>query len=87
MAGPLSVPTYTRPIKPERVLNRLIRLDSIVRPGLSEVEFNRIFAKCHCGLVMTRRVFEGHICMSDIIDLTSDTVDHEVIDLTGDDDI
>jgi hypothetical protein len=65
-AGPgvaTSVPTYEAPIRgPETVLDRLLRLDSWARPGLSESEFNRLFAKCHCGLIMTRRVFRGHIC-------------------------
>jgi hypothetical protein len=63
-----------------------------VWPGLPEGDFRKLFAKCRCGLVMTRRVFEHHLCTVAavspvIIDLTSDTSDDDdVIDLTGDSD-
>ncbi|KIM73385.1 hypothetical protein PILCRDRAFT_15292 [Piloderma croceum F 1598] len=91
LAGPgvaASVPTYEAPIRgPETVLNRLLRLDSWARSGLSESEFNRLFAKCRCGLIMTRRVFRGHICAvaagtmqktPAVIDLTLDEGDNFV---------
>jgi hypothetical protein len=91
IAGPgvaASVPTYEAPIRgPETVLNRLLRLDSWARSGLSESEFNRLFAKCRCGLIMTRRVFRGHICAVAagtmqktpvVIDLTLDEGDNFV---------
>jgi hypothetical protein len=86
----------------ESVLDRLLRLDSWTRPGLSEPEFNRLFAKCQCGLVTTRRVFRNHICPvaeaviwnpPEVIDLTSDDDDifendpsRIIIDLTADSD-
>jgi hypothetical protein len=83
-----SVPTYEAPIRgPETVLDRLLRLDSWARSGLSESEFNRLFAKCRCGLIMTRRVFRGHICAvavgtmrkkPAVIDLTLDEGDNFV---------
>lgn len=76
--GPLDiVPTYERPIRVGTVLKRLMRLNSSIRPGLSETEFRRLFAKCHCGLIMTQRVFADHVCR---------VVDPVVIDLTGDSD-
>jgi len=71
------------------------------RPGLSELEFAKLFAKCRCGLVMTRRVFKDHMCFVPtrlptpaVIDLTSDADDtsvelggaHPIIDPTGDSD-
>jgi hypothetical protein len=45
------------------VIDQLLKLDSWVGgSGLPESNFKRLFAKCDCGLVMTRRVFEAHIC-------------------------
>jgi hypothetical protein len=71
----------------------------MTRPGLSEQEFKDLFAKCPCGLVMTRRSFKGHTCAqpqqgsgSQVIDLTWDSEDDidvgmdSVIDLTTDSD-
>jgi hypothetical protein len=95
-----SIATYERPVRnPETTLDRLLQLDSWTRPGLSEAAFNRLFAKCHCGLVMTRRVFTNHVCTEAaavvqkppvIIDLTSDddlgAGSHMIIDLTTDED-
>ena len=97
-----SIVTFERPVmRPETAFDRLLRLDSWTRPGLSEAEFNRLFAKCHCGLVMTRRVFRNHICAMAaaaarnppvVIDLTSDDShdlgahSHMIIDLTSDED-
>ena len=89
-----SITTYERPVRrSETVLDRLLRLDSWSRPGLSEPEFNRLFATCRCGLVMTRRVFTNHICaMAEVagwnqpivIDLTSDADSDS--DVSGSDD-
>jgi hypothetical protein len=89
-----SIPMYKPPIKaPEAALDKLLRLDSWGRGGLSEAEFRGLFAKCICGLVMTRRVFKDHICAvvqnpSVVIDLTSEPDDSDnsvqtVIDLTS----
>ena len=42
---------------------RFNKLDRLERPGLTEVEFFGLFAKCDaCGLVMTRQVFPVHYC-------------------------
>jgi hypothetical protein len=42
---------------------KFTKLDKLNRPGLSEVEFFGLFAKCDtCGLVMTRQVFPMHHC-------------------------
>jgi hypothetical protein len=84
------------------VLGRLILLDSCTRPGLSEAEFHRLFAKCRCGLVMTRRVFGMHVCITgesgvrSPLELTVDDDNesepvssgpsNQIIDLTGDSD-
>lgn len=75
------IPVYQRPVRgPETVLDKLLKLDSWGRAGLTETEFRKLFAKCLCGLVMTRRVFPDHFCVTAavvkdtpvIIDLTSD---------------
>jgi hypothetical protein len=90
-----SIPTYEPPTRrPETVLDRILRLDSWARGGLSEAEFNRLFAKCRCGMITTRRVFRNHVCAlaaarnaAVIVNLTSDSDDSEsegsVIDLTS----
>jgi hypothetical protein len=74
---------YKRPIRAaETPLARLLRLDANTRPGLTEIEFSRLFAKCQCGLITTLRVFDSHFCA-----IGSTTVLQEpfTIDLTGDD--
>lgn len=62
------------------MLDRLIRLDSCTRPGLSEAEFRRLFAKCRCGLVTTRRVFRAHVCTTETVIASNRP---EIIDLTA----
>lgn len=67
------------------ISNRLRTLDSCFRPGLLEADFWRLFMKCRCGFLMTRRAFKNHPCtVEEVIDLTSDSDD--VIDLTADSD-
>jgi hypothetical protein len=82
----VSLPTFERPLRgPETVIEQLLRLDTSRRPGLTESEFKKLFAKCSCGLIMTHRVFKEHICapsiqaQPDVIDLTRD---EDVIDIT-----
>jgi hypothetical protein len=42
---------------------KFIKLDRLDRPGITEVEFFGLFAKCEvCALVMTRQVFPAHYC-------------------------
>ena len=42
---------------------KIVRLDRLERPGLSEKEFFGLFAKCEvCGLVVARLVFHYHSC-------------------------
>ena len=42
---------------------KIVRLDRLERPGLSEKEFFGLFAKCDaCELVMARLVFHHHHC-------------------------
>ncbi|KIM77686.1 hypothetical protein PILCRDRAFT_90993 [Piloderma croceum F 1598] len=73
---------------PESPFDQLLKLDSVFRPGLSEIEFRKLFSKCRCGTVTTRRVFKEHICLIAkepriIIDLTHSD-DDSVMDLTSD---
>ena len=43
---------------------RIVKLDCMDRPGLSEHEFFGLFAKCDvCKLVTARQVFFCHCCM------------------------
>jgi hypothetical protein len=67
-------------LSPRTVLNLILSLDSVVKPGVSSTEFEALFARCHaCDLVMTRRKFSSHDCVEDemeeVIDLTMDTGD------------
>jgi hypothetical protein len=48
----------------------LHKLDARERPGLSEVDFVRLFQRCECGFYTTRRAFADHDCMNEVIDLT-----------------
>ncbi|KIM78742.1 hypothetical protein PILCRDRAFT_90500 [Piloderma croceum F 1598] len=63
----------------ETTLNQLKSLDCWRRPGILESDFVKLFAKCRCGLIMTRRVFRSHICVARpppvVIDLTIDSDD------------
>jgi hypothetical protein len=54
----------------------LLQLDSHVRAGITEDEFYRLFVRCsNCGLFMTKRVFDEHVCQNELIDLTLDDSD------------
>jgi hypothetical protein len=64
----------------------LMALDSWLRPGLTEAQFGKLFAKCACGLIMTRRAFGSHECLEKsasancegiVIDLTDTDVDED----------
>jgi hypothetical protein len=82
---PGAIPTFERPPRRiENTIDLLFRLDGINRPGLSEAEFRNLFAKCPCGLIMTRRSYRGHVCA----DATTVVVQNApvVIDLTLDGD-
>ncbi|KIM72923.1 hypothetical protein PILCRDRAFT_15689 [Piloderma croceum F 1598] len=98
-----SIPIYEQPPTQDlTAIDQLLRLDAWVRPGLSELEFTQLFAKCPCGLIMTRRVFKDHKCFviptrppPAIIDLTLEADDQSIpstsalptiIDLTTDSD-
>lgn len=52
------------------------QLDSRVTPGITGVQFQRLFNQCECGLVMTRRAFSMHKCIN-FIDLTQEVSDTE----------
>jgi hypothetical protein len=62
-------------------MDQLYQLDSWTRPGLTVAEFKRLFAKCHCGLIMTRRVIDDYECLRTtqpqriVIDLTATSDD------------
>ena len=57
-----------------------MKLDSCMEPGLMDTELKFLLARCKCGLTMTRRVYNDHECLRVV------SLDHEVIDLTGDND-
>jgi hypothetical protein len=92
----LNIKTYERPIRrADATLDHLFKLDSWAEPGLTEANFKALFARCRCGLVMTRRVFKDHVCTVPaapvVIDLTMDGGDDAsnqsgpiIIDLTMD---
>ena len=41
--------------------------------GLTKEEFQELFLKCECGLIMTAKVFDDHDCqVIKVIDLTKD---------------
>lgn len=43
---------------------KIVKLDCLDQPGLSELEFFGLFAKCNvCQLVMARQVFSCHRCI------------------------
>jgi hypothetical protein len=52
----------------------LMKLDSRMRPGITEAEFRTLFVKCQrCGLITTWRAFRLHGCATaamEVIDLT-----------------
>jgi hypothetical protein len=54
----------------------LLQLDAPTRPGLTENDFVALFARCHCGMIVTKRSFLAHYCQS---------IKVEIIDLTGED--
>jgi len=64
------------------VISPFFLLDSSTQPGLSEAEFHRLIVKCRCGMVMTRRVFGMHICITGEAGVRNSPV---VIDLTAED--
>jgi hypothetical protein len=81
------VPTLQPPtgIEPSP-FDLLMALDSWLRPGLTEAKFGKLFAKCACGLIMTRRCFGSHECLEGsasanrervVIDLTDTDVDED----------
>jgi hypothetical protein len=54
-------------------IDLFLRLDSYVRPGLTEKQLCSLITRCDCGMIMTRRVFEMHRCLpQQVIDLTND---------------
>ena len=58
----------------------LLQLDSVVKPGITEEEFEQLFARCRvCRHYMTRRMTTFHECkamgrvnLADVIDLTEE---------------
>jgi len=54
---------------------KLLQLDACTRPGLTVEDFVALFARCHCGMIVTKRAFRMHYCQSakvEIIDLTEE---------------
>jgi hypothetical protein len=64
-----------------KTFDRLLKLDSFTRPGITEDEFRGFLTRCNdCELIMTRRMFEHHNCIGKV-----ERGDTEVIDLTIED--
>ncbi|KAG1796118.1 hypothetical protein EV424DRAFT_1353269 [Suillus variegatus] len=67
------------------VFDKLLKLGSFCRPGLTQAEFHHFLTRCNgCDLIMTRRMFKHHDCVgsgmrrgnsekTEVIDLTSDS--------------
>jgi len=47
-------------------------LESRPYPGVTELEFYKLFAKCDCGLITTKKAFSKHRCQNEVIDLTGE---------------
>jgi hypothetical protein len=68
------------------VIEQLLKIDSVVEPGVGEDQFQQLFAKCRaCRVYMTRRTTPFHHCklnadpdaannIVDFIDLTEEEV-------------
>lgn len=74
---PFAIAPGNRPLAPEpmRAFGLLLKLDDFEDPGLTTGQFKSLFAKCQCGLVMTKSAYDYHEC----------ALKNVVIDLTGDD--
>lgn len=60
------------------VVDELLRLDSVLNPGLPVRHFKSLFAICQeCRSVMTKRVIPMHLC------IPADVPEHDFIDLTA----
>ena len=67
------------------VFDRLLRLDTVLEPGLLKAEFQKLFVSCKwCGFVMTKRVFWAHDCKARVGNGKGDS-EGDLIDLTGND--
>ena len=69
------VPRRSPPVRflGHRSITELLQLlDARVQPGVTVAEFRRLFVRCDCGLITTRRAFKEHVCSKEIIDLTGD---------------
>ena len=59
--------------------SKLLKLDSFVKPGLTQKEFEGLLTRCqHCKLIMTKRRIDSHECMGTVMKM------RVVIDLTQD---
>jgi len=70
-----SFPATPSPARPIVWLDRFLQLNASIRPGLTEADFQALFIKCTCGLIMTRSAAKAHYCVreqtaSEVIDLT-----------------
>jgi hypothetical protein len=69
-------------------ISLLRQLDSFTKPGLSEVHFQKLFAKCRgCGLYMIRKAVDYHDCSGDVWSSSSTGEEPELEDInrTGED--
>ncbi|KAL6310297.1 hypothetical protein BKA93DRAFT_820741 [Sparassis latifolia] len=81
-------PQRTRGQSHTEALVQLLRLNSSVRPGLEQADFEALFLKCTCSLIMMRMAFCYHECavqkhahqeiaVQEVIDLTIDDSDED----------
>jgi hypothetical protein len=54
------------------VFEMLAKLDSQEEPGLTIDQLQLLLVRCECGMVTTRRAFDHHECLHEVIDLTAD---------------
>jgi len=55
------------------LFKKLLQLDACTQPRLTVEDFVALFARCHCGMIVTKWAFHMHYCQSakvEIIDLT-----------------
>jgi hypothetical protein len=82
VTAPLSPRLQALVHPPPTPFDQLMRLDSWYRPGLTEEQFKELITTCTCGMVMTRRVFNYHMCVGSQECTCADEREPEVIDLT-----
>ncbi|EED81900.1 predicted protein [Postia placenta Mad-698-R] len=84
---PFAIAPGNRPLAPEpmRAFGLLLKLDDFEDPGLTTGQFKSLFAKCQCGLVMTKSAYDYHDTYALTEQQRSDIEDEDVGDIAGQD--